>query len=137
MGESTESNTKVIDIKGAKVLLVDDNELNIKVASTLLSKFNLNIDSCTSGFECIEKIKNGNQYDIILLDDMMPKMSGKETLVKLKQINGFNIPVIALTANAITGVREMYLKEGFDEYISKPIDINELDRIIEKYFKKQ
>ncbi len=135
--ETTESNTTVIDIKGSKVLLVDDNELNIKVASTLLKKYNLNIDSCTNGFDCIEKINKGETYDIILLDDMMPKMSGKETLVKLKQINNFNIPVIALTANAIEGMKEEYLKAGFSDYLSKPIEKKELERVLRTYIAKK
>ena len=135
--ETTESNTKVIDIKGAKVLLVDDNELNIKVATTLLKKYNLNIDSCTSGFDCLERINKGKEYDIILLDDMMPKMSGKETLNKLKQINNFNIPVIALTANAIEGMKEEYLKLGFTDYLSKPIEKKELERVLRTYLAKR
>ena len=135
--ETTESNTKVVDIKGSKLLLVDDNELNIKVASTLLKKYDLDIDSCTSGFDCLEKINKGSQYDIILLDDMMPKMSGKETLTKLKQINGFNIPVIALTANAIEGMKEEYLKAGFNDYLSKPIEKKELERVLRTYLAKR
>ncbi len=135
--ETTESNTKAVDIKGAKVLLVDDNALNIKVATTLLKKYNLNIDSCTNGLECLEKINNGNKYDIVLLDDMMPKMSGKETLAKLKQINGFNIPVIALTANAIEGMKEEYLNLGFNDYLSKPIEKKELERVLRTYLAKR
>ncbi len=135
--ETTEFNTKAVDIKGAKVLLVDDNALNIKVATTLLKKYNLNIDSCANGLECLEKINNGNKYDIVLLDDMMPKMSGKETLAKLKQINGFNIPVIALTANAIEGMKEEYLNLGFNDYLSKPIEKKELERVLRTYLAKR
>ena len=135
--ETTESNTKAVDIKGAKVLLVDDNALNIKVATTLLKKYNLNIDSCANGLECLEKINNGNKYDIVLLDDMMPKMSGKETLAKLKQINGFNTPVIALTANAIEGMKEEYLNLGFNDYLSKPIEKKELERVLRTYLAKR
>ena len=131
--ETTESVTKAMNIKGAKLLIVDDNELNIKVATTLLKKYGLNIDSCTSGYECLEKISNGNEYDIILLDDMMPKMSGKETLSKLKQIEGFKIPVIALTANAIEGMKEEYLNLGFNDYLSKPIEKKELERVLRTY----
>ena len=131
--ETVESTSKVIDIKGARILLVDDNELNIKVATTLLKKYDLNIDSCTNGFDCIEKINSGNQYDLILLDDMMPRMSGKETLTKLKQINNFNIPVVALTANAIEGMKEEYLKSGFNDYLSKPIEKKEIERVLRTY----
>ena len=135
--ETSEASTKVIDINGAKVLLVDDNDLNIKVATTLLKKYNLDIDSCTSGFECLEKINKGNSYDVILLDDMMPKMSGKETLEKLKNIIGFNIPVIALTANAIEGMKEEYLKCGFNDYLSKPIQRDDLERVLRTYISKK
>ncbi len=131
--ETTESVTKAMNIKGAKLLIVDDNELNIKVATTLLKKYGLNIDSCTSGYECLERINNGHEYDIILLDDMMPKMSGKETLSKLKQIEGFKIPVIALTANAIEGMKEEYLNLGFNDYLSKPIEKKELERVLRTY----
>ncbi len=128
--ETTESSSKVFDVSGAKILLVDDNELNLKVATTLLKKYNLNIETCISGFACIEKINNGSTYDLIFLDDMMPKMSGKETLTKLKNINGFNIPVIALTANAIEGMKEEYLSAGFTDYLSKPIQKTELEKVL-------
>ena len=70
------------------------------------------------------------------MDDMMPKMSGVETLQKLKEIDGFNIPVVALTANAITGMKEKYLADGFTDYLAKPIDKNELNNIISKYLNK-
>lgn len=125
--------TKVVDALGARILLVDDNELNIKVASVLLKKYHFTIDTCTSGIECLAKIKNNEKYDIIFLDDMMPKMSGRETLRKLKELDNFNIPVIALTANAITGMKQEYLDYGFDDYLSKPIEKIELERIIKKY----
>ncbi len=128
--------SKTINAYGAKILLVDDNELNIKVATTLLKKYNFNIDSCTSGRVCIEKIKMGNKYDIIFLDDMMPRMSGKETLLALKKLDNFNIPVIALTANAISGMREEYLATGFDDYLSKPIERPELERVIKTFIHK-
>ena len=85
-----------------------------------------------SGFECLDKVKEGNKYDVILLDDMMPKMSGIETLNKLKEIDGFNIPVVALTANAITGMREKYLNSGFDDYLAKPIEKNDLITVMNR-----
>ena len=124
-----------IDLENIKILLVDDNELNIKVEKKLLEKLNCkNVDYCYSGFECLEKNKS-NTYDIILLDDMMPKMSGTETLKKLKENPSFKTPVVALTANAITGMRESYLAQGFSEYISKPIEketlINVMTRLID------
>lgn len=119
-------------IAGKKVLVVDDNELNIKVATRLLAKFNLDIDSVNSGALCIEKV-NSNKYDLILLDDMMPKMSGTDTLIELKKINEFSTPTVVLTANAISGMREKYLSSGFDDYLSKPIENKELNRVIQKY----
>ena len=124
---------EVLDLKGKKVLVVDDNNLNIKVATRLLSKYNLTIESVTSGFDAIDLINKGNKYDLILLDDMMPKLSGTETLEKLKEIENFNIPVVALTANALTGMKEKYLEAGFNDYLAKPIEIGELTRILKTY----
>ena len=127
---------EVINASGKRVLVVDDNQLNLKVAERLLKAYKCDIDFASSGSECITKIANGEKYDLILLDDMMPKMSGSETLVKLKEIDNFNIPVCALTANAITGMREEYLSKGFNDYLSKPIVKEELNRVIKKYLKK-
>lgn len=123
---------QIIDAHGKKVLVVDDNLLNIKVAERLLAKYNVTIESVMSGQECLDKV-NTNKYDLILLDDMMPKMTGGETFVKLKEIEGFNTPVVILTANAITGMREQYLSEGFDDYLAKPIEQLELNRVMKKY----
>ena len=114
------------------VLIVDDNMLNLKVASKLLEKYDLNIDTAESGSECIDKVKS-IKYDLILMDDMMPKMTGTETLHILKQDSNFDIPVIALTANALVGEREKYLKEGFLEYLSKPIDRVELEKCLKHF----
>ena len=130
------SESKVVDANGARILLVDDNELNIKVAATLLKKYNFNIDSCTSAIACIAKLNNGEAYDVIFMDDMMPKMTGKEAVKKLKSDPNFKIPVIVLTANAITGMREEYLAAGFDDYLSKPIEKKELERVIKEHIHK-
>ena len=120
-----------LDLSNTKILLVDDNELNIKVATKLLQRYQAtNIISFNNGFDCIEDIKQGSKYDIILLDDMMPKLSGVETLHKLQELSNFDIPVVALTANAITGMREKYLKEGFVNYIAKPIDKEDLVNVL-------
>ena len=123
----------VITTHGKKVLLVDDNKINLKVAERLLESYGIDTESVESGFAAIEKIQNGEKYDMILLDDMMPKLSGVETLKKLKEIPGFNIITIALTANALTGMREKYLQDGFDDYLAKPINKDELNKIINKY----
>ena len=136
--ESTENtislslNNIEIDIKDKKILVVDDNNLNLKVAKKALEPYTSNVELVESGFECLERLKSNN-YDLILLDDMMPKMSGKETLVKIKEM-GVTIPVIALTANAISGEREKYIKLGFNEYLSKPIDKKELERVLKRVF---
>ncbi len=121
---------KTIDLSKTKILLVDDNKLNLKVETKVLNRFNCtDIDLANDGYECIELV-NKNKYDIILLDDMMPRMSGSETLKKLKEIDGFNTPVVALTANAITGMRESYIAQGFDEYLAKPLERDELIRVL-------
>ncbi|MBQ2946620.1 MAG: response regulator [Bacilli bacterium] len=122
-----------ISFDSKKVLLVDDNKLNIKVGTKILREYNLDITPCESGFECINKIENDNNYDIILLDIMMPKMSGVETLKRLKQIDGFDTPVIALTADAIQGRENKYLEVGFSGYLSKPIEHSELKKVLSKY----
>lgn len=123
------------DFTGKKVLIVDDNKLNLKVASRLIEKFNCEIVTLESGFDCIDRIKSNEHFDIILMDDMMPNMSGVETFHKLKEIENFNTPVIALTANAISGMKEKYLSEGFNDYLSKPIEKTELNKILNKYLK--
>lgn len=123
------------DFSNKRVLIVDDNKLNLKIASKFLAKHNIQTDEAIDGYECLDKI-NTKQYDLILLDIMMPGISGVETLQKLKEIPGFDIPVIAFTANAVAGMKEEYLKEGFDDYISKPIEIGELERILKTLFRE-
>lgn len=121
-----------ITFVGKKVLVVDDNKLNLKVANKLLKEWNLDITNVESGFECIEKINNNEKYDIILMDIMMPKMSGVEALKKLKKIDHFNIPVVALTADAMQGKSNKYIEIGFNDYLSKPIDKQELMKVLNK-----
>lgn len=125
-----------INVKGKKVLVVDDNLINLKVANRLLEAYKLNVETVSSGFECLQKIEDGNMYDLILMDDMMPKMSGVETFKKLQKLDNFNTPVVALTANAIAGMKENYLSIGFNDYISKPIDKKELERVLKEYLNK-
>ena len=122
----------VIDGKNKKILLVDDNVINLKIATRLLEKYGFEISSVLSGKECLDLIENKNKYDLIFLDDMMPEMSGTETLKILRKKENFNIPVVALTANAISGMREKYLNDGFDEYLAKPIIRDELEIIMKK-----
>ena len=114
------------------ILLVDDNLLNLKVAEKLLKPYKFNITSVRSGLECLNYTKN-KKFDLILLDHMMPEMDGIHTLYNLKKrARGFDIPVVVLTANVIEGSREMYLSEGFCDYLSKPINQVELDRVLRK-----
>lgn len=115
------------------VLVVDDNALNLKVATRLLKRYNIVPTTVSSGIECLEIVKT-KKFDLILLDDMMPKMSGKETLINLKKISNFNTPVVALTANAITGMRKQYINLGFNDYLSKPIDNIALVEILSNYY---
>ena len=126
-----------LSFENKKILIVDDNMLNLKVAARLLKEFDLEPELVSSGYECLDKINTGSTYDLILLDDMMPKMTGVETLQKLKEINRFNTPVVILTANAITGMKEKYLKDGFNDYLAKPIDKNELKRVLNNYLNAQ
>ncbi len=134
--KNKEMNTIVdlnVNFGNKKILLVDDNELNIKVAKRLLKNYNLDIEDVMSGQECIDRINSGNKYDLIFLDDMMPKMSGKEVIKILKNNSDFKTPVIVLTANALTGMKEEYINLGFDGYLSKPIDRKEMLKVLKKY----
>ena len=133
--ETEEKTDEIIDASGKNILVVDDNMLNLKVAERLLKAYKCNITLVGSGSECLDKISS-NKYDLILLDDMMPRMTGTETLQKLKEIETFNTPVVALTANAITGMKEEYIGRGFNDYLSKPIVKEDLNRVMKKYLKK-
>ena len=118
----------------AKVLVVDDNAMNLAVVKALLKKTAIRITTCMSGMECLEWVKK-EHFDVILLDHMMPGMDGIQTLLELKQSENLcqNVPVIALTANAIVGAREEYLKFGFSDYLSKPIEGMALEKMLQKY----
>ena len=129
----TEKHYEEFNVQNKKVLLVDDNKINLKVAERLLKTYGIDVECVDSGFACIDKIKAHEKYDLIMLDDMMPRMSGVETLKKLKEIPGFDMKVIALTANALTGMKEKYLNDGFDDYLAKPINKDELNKIVNRY----
>ena len=127
-----EEEITISDYSNKKVLVVDDNKVNLKIASKLLNTYKVNVTILESGIECLNKIKE-EEYDLIFLDDMMPKMSGVETLKKLHEDPNFKIPVVVLTANALSGMREKYLNDGFDDYLAKPIIRVELSKIIKKF----
>jgi len=114
------------------VLIVDDVETNLYVATGLMKPYKLNIDTATRGREAIDKIKNGNVYDIIFMDHMMPEMDGIEATKHLRDLE-YSQPIIALTANAVAGQADMFLQNGFDDFISKPIDVRQLNMILNKY----
>lgn len=124
-----------INYSNKKVMIVDDNALNIKVAKRALKDFNLNIVESMSGQECLDKIQESNNYDLILMDIMMPNMSGETTLKELQKIDNFKTPVIALTADALTGSKEKYLSEGFIDYIPKPFSKEQIKEKLDKIFK--
>lgn len=130
------SSKDIIDCTGKKVLIVDDNRINIKLASRLLQTYNFTIDSALSGKECLEKVKNG-KYDLIFLDHMMPDMDGVATMKLLKKSGYYVPPVVALTANSYTGLKEKYLSDGFSDYLSKPINFKELNKLIIKFFENK
>ncbi|MCL2398752.1 MAG: response regulator [Defluviitaleaceae bacterium] len=117
-----------------RVLIVDDVEANLFVAQGLLSFYGLNIETCTSGFEAIEKIKQGEVYDIIFMDHMMPDMDGTEAMLTLRDM-GYPKSIVALTANTMIGQEEVFIKNGFDGFISKPIQTKQLNAILIKHIK--
>lgn len=136
LGNIYEQKQEVIvykDLSSKNILIVDDNDINIKLAVKLLSKYKFNIESTNSGEECIKLVKD-KKYDMIFLDHMMPEMDGIATM-KILSSSGYNVPpVIALTANSYEGLKDVYIKEGFSDYLSKPINPKQLDKIINHYF---
>lgn len=128
---------KEINYSGKRVLIVDDSSLNIKVARKSLSSFNFIIEEATNGQECLNLINSGKRYDLILMDIMMPIMSGETALMNLKKNPNFTTPVIALTADAISGARERYMAIGFSDYISKPFTKEQIKLKLDKIFEHE
>lgn len=123
----------------ANVLIVDDNAMNLKVMARLLLPYRLKVSLAGSGQEALEKL-NASNFDCVFLDHMMPEMDGVETLHKIRQKPGLyyqSLPIIAFTANAIGGAREMFISEGFNDFIAKPIELSVLDRILRRYIPAQ
>ena len=114
------------------VLIVDDVDTNIFVAKGLITPYNIKIDSAISGIETIAKIKSGKTYDIIFMDHMMPQMDGIECTKRLRE-RGYDGTIVALTANAVVGQAKVFLENGFDDFISKPIDIHQLNQVLNKF----
>ena len=117
-----------------RVLVVDDVETNLYVAEGLLSPYELHIEKAISGFETIKKIQSGKSYDIIFMDHMMPLMDGIETTKKIRSL-GYSGVIVALTANALVGNAEMFKQNGFDDFISKPIDLRQLNAVLNTYIR--
>ena len=129
---------EIIDCSNYKALIVDDDNLDIKVTRRLLEKYKFNIEIMNSSLECIDRIKQEEEYDIIFMDHKMPDLDGMEAMKVIKGLEGYKIPkIVVLTANAVTGAKEYYKNEGFDDYLSKPIDVNELDKVIKRNFKEK
>ena len=119
----------------AKVLVVDDNEMNLLVVTSLLKATKIQVDTAMSGMSALKKMAE-EHYDIIFLDQMMPSLDGIQTLKMAKNMEenkSRNVPTIALTANAISGAKEMFLREGFTDYLSKPIEPNDLEQMLIEY----
>ena len=129
-------NNNVFDLSSKKILVVDDNELNIKLMIRLLNSYKVNIEYVTSGAECIDKVQN-NKYDLIFLDHMMPEMDGIVTLGKLNDLIKDLPPVIALTANNYAGAKEFYKQNGFTDYLDKPLSVNKLHELLVKIFQNK
>ena len=131
----TKKETKIIDCSDKKVLVIDDNSINLRLAERLLSEFKFKITTINNGKEAINLLQK-ESFDLVFLDQMMPEMSGSEVLKSLKNSGQTLPPIIALTANNYTGAKDLYLEEGFDDYLAKPIKIKDLNKIVEKYFNK-
>jgi len=119
----------------ARILVVDDIATNLKVVEGLLAPYKATVDTCLNGLQAIELVKRG-EYDIIFMDHMMPEMDGIEAVSVIRSLGGErfrNVPIIALTANAVVGMREMFIKNGFNDFLSKPIDVSKLDEILDRW----
>ena len=128
------TNIVLEEIPDGKVLVVDDMDMNLYVARGMLAPYGLKIDTALSGYEAIEKVKR-NEYDIVFMDHMMPKMDGIEATREIRKLGAQyeKLPIVALTANAVSGMREMFLANGFNGFISKPIVMQELGDIIKEF----
>ncbi len=125
-------------IPDAKILVVDDNEMNLDVMEGLLRDTKAKVEYAVSGEECLKKLRKKSDFDIIMLDQMMPEMSGEETLSAIREEKlASGTPIVALTADAIVGAKENYLKMGFTDYLSKPVHYEELEEQLKKHISKE
>ena len=130
---------EIVTIPDARALLVDDNITNMAVAKGILAEYNIVIDTAVDGAQAVEKVKN-NHYDIVFMDNMMPVMDGVEATRRIREMEGDyykNLPIIALTALAGRGDRERFQSLGFDEFLSKPIDLTNMDVLLHKFLRNK
>jgi len=120
------------NIPEGRVLVVDDININLLVAQGMMMPYGLHIETAGNGLEAIEKINNNGSYDIVFMDHMMPVMDGIKATKTLRE-SGYTHPIVALTANAVSGQEEMFLENGFDAFVTKPIDSHILDQLVKKY----
>ena len=125
-----------LNFKNKKVMVVDDNKLNLKVADKFLRSYNIDVTLVESGSSCIERLSNKEEYDLILLDHMMPDLDGIDTLKELKKKDISLPPIIVTAANIDNELKETFVKEGFDGYLTKPLDADKLKGLLIYYFKK-
>jgi len=129
------SSGKHIDASGKDILLVDDDKVCLTVAKEMLKATNARVGACKSGADCL-KIMMKRHFDVVLLDHMMPEMDGIETLKQAKALETdyeMNTVFIALTSNTAEGAREMYLSNGFDDYVAKPVSAELLEETLARY----
>jgi CheY-like chemotaxis protein len=135
-GKDTDSPALRFTAPGARILIVDDIEINLDVAEGILGPYGMSVDRASSGPEALRMVQE-NQYDLVFMDHMMPGMDGMETTAAIRaweESRGKKrTPIIALTANAVSGMKEQFLEKGFSDYISKPIEIDKLDEILARW----
>ena len=123
---------KELDFSGKEVLIVDDNLINRKVGTRFLEQYNCHVTSVVNAYQAFDLIDQGNKYNLIFIDEMMPKMSGTEVMKTLKD-RGYKVPIVVWTANEMAGQREDFMKVGFDEFLGKPLKKEELELVLIKY----
>ena len=124
-----------VSFPSARILVVDDIATNLKVVEGLLAPYRAQVDTCMNGLQAVEMIKQNN-YDVVFMDHMMPEMDGIETtaIIRILEDGRFRtVPIIALTANAVVGMREMFIENGFNDFLSKPIDVSKLDEMLDRW----
>ena len=130
-----EKKKSVIYAPSARILVVDDNPVNLKILRGLLLHYEIDADTAEGGIEAVQKATD-NTYDLILMDHMMPDMNGEEALKAIRELDDeerSKVPVIAVTANAIRGMRDEYLRKGFDDYLSKPVETSKIEQILKDH----